>query len=399
MRIDEGDTGRLYVAVSTVNNVDSDDASDDWAVVIPDDGIRAVDGAGISDTYVDSGDIDEENFSVDQAEAGDIDVSAKSSDNEDRIVSLNANAKTDGVEIMRFTIESQTSDNVIQDLELDLATTSATTTTFTTVIDNVCLFADGDEVGCESVTNNASDPSGTVVFDNIDVDVNEDDTVEFTVEADFKDDADTREGFSFQTSVDVSEINAEDAEGDDITVSGSDPTGGELELRTSGVAVTFVSASEDVSVGTIAGQPDIANLEIVFDVEAVGDDDVYVEADLATQGASPVVTGDGLFWATTTNSTTDTGTSTTLTPTLSASGDNSDDDTAGTDQDFFIDSGDTRRITFRVSIPAGTDNSSIGARITGIKWGTVDADDNMNNLYDFNLSDLKTDTITGLFIH
>lgn len=398
-RIDEGDTAELYVAVSAVNNIDTADESDDWAVLIPDGGIRAVDGAGISDTYVDASDLDEENFSIGAADAGDIDLTASASDNEDRILVLNADADTDGVEVMSFTVESQASDNVIQDLTLVFATTTATSTLFSSVIDSVHLMVDGAEVGSESISGSLA-ANETAVFDNIDVDVADGEEVEFTVEVDFKDDADTREGFAFNVTVDASEINAEDGEGDDVTVAG-DVTGGDLELRTSGISVEFVSADETTRVGSIAGDPDIADLTIIFDVTAVGDDDVYIDADLATAGAIPAV-GDGFFWATTTQSTTGTSTSGTTavgTPTLTADGSTTDDDTAGSDLDFFLDSGDTRRITFRVSIPAGGDNVNVGAMVTGIMWGIVDATDSMANLYDFNLDDVKTDTVTGLIIH
>lgn len=393
----EGDTGKIYIAVKAVGNIDSTDSSADWHVLIPDDGIRAVDAAGISETYVGGSDLDQENFSVVEADAGDIDLAAPQADNEDRILSLNADTTTDNVEIMVFTLESQTSDNNVTEIEIDLATTSATTTLFSSVVKQLKLYKGSTLLATEDVSINATDPSGTVLFDNLDVDIKEDEEVEFTVKADFYDDADEREGFTFKATVDASQIEAEDAEGDDITVTG-DVDGADLELRTTGISVAFVSATESNSVGTIAGNADTANLEIVFDVTAVGDDDIYVEGDLATQGIIAAVGVDGLMWATTTNSTSDTGTSTTLTPTLSASGDASSDDTAGTDQDFFIESGETRRFTFRVSIPAGTDNSSIGARITGIKWGTIDADDTMNNLYDFDLDDYKTDTLTGLYI-
>ncbi|HEV7449440.1 MAG TPA: hypothetical protein VGP13_02800, partial [Candidatus Paceibacterota bacterium] len=59
--------------------------------------------------------------------------------------------------------------------------------------------------------------------------------------------------------------------------------------------------------------------------------------------------------------------------------------------------GATRNFTFKVNIPTGTDNAALGARITGLKWDTVDRDA-MANLYDFDMSDFTTDTVTGLYI-
>ncbi len=394
--VDEGDTAEIYVAVSAVNNVDTADEGDEWAVIIPDDGIRAVDGAGISDTYVSGSELSEENFSVETAEAGDLSASADSSDNEDRVVTIDETGEDD-VEILRFTLESDASDNVVDEIEIDLATTTATTTGFATVMSRLNLVVDGDVIATESVSNGATG-GATVLFENLDLDIEDGDEVEFVVTADFKDDADTREGFTFQATLDVSQIEAEDAEGDDVTVGGSDRVGGELELRTSGISVEFVSADETVSRGELANDADSVLFEIVFDITATGDEDIWVDRDFATAGAVPAVGTDGFFWATTTDSTTGTTTSQLGTPTLSASGSTSDDDTSGSDQDFKIESGATRRFTFRVSIPAGGDNVNAGVRITGIKWGVTDGDDNMDYLYDFNLDELRTDTVPGLYI-
>lgn len=397
--IEEDEAGDLFVAVTAVNNIDSTDATADWYVLIPDDGIRAVDAAGISETYVAASELDEETFSVVAADAGDLDLAASESDNPDRIISVSADTDTDGEEVMVFTLESNTSDNTVTEIQVDFATTTSTSTLFSTVISQVHLYDGNTRLASADIDGSlATDESAT--FDDLDIEIGEDEEMELRVVADFNDEADEREGFQFNVTVDASEIEAEDAEGDSVTVSG-DVTGGNIELRTSGIEVEFVSATETVSTGVNAGDPDLARLTIVFDITAVGDEDVYIDADMATAGAVAAVGTDGLFWATTSQSSTGTTTSGTYaygTPILTASGSTSDDDTSGSDLDFFIESGETRRFTFEVTIPAGDDNKAVGARITGIKWGTTDADDNMDNLYTFDIDDLKTDTVTGLYI-
>lgn len=397
--IKEGATGELYVAVSAVSNMDTSDEGDDWAVLIPDDGIRAVDAAGISETYVSSSDLEQETFAIEAADAGDLDLSIDSGDNEDRIVAVSADSDTNGVEILKFTLESDASDNNVDEIQISLATTTSTTTAFTSVIKKLKLYADGKEVGTESVSNGTAG-GATATFENLDLDIEDGEELEFVVKADFEDEADAREGFTFQATVVASSIDAEDAEGDDVTVTG-DVTGGELELRTTGIAVKFVSSSESKVIGPLAGDPDRAELTIVFDVSAVGDEDIYVDGDIASGVPSPTTATDGLVWATTTDSTT--GTSTTGkygygTPTLSVGGNTDDDITTAGQVEYKIDKGQTRRFTFKASIPAGAANTNAGARITGIKWDTSTGDSTAY-LYDFDLGDFKTGTVSGLTIH
>jgi len=397
--IDEDETGDLYVAVSAASNIDTADETADWYVLIPDDGIRATDGAGISDTYVDASDLDEEIFSVGEADGGDIDLSLKSSENEDRIIVVDDDNDTNGEEVLVFRLESQTSDNVVDEIEIDFATTTSTSTVFSTVINSVHLYADGTLIGTEDVDDNATDPSGTALFENLDLAIDEDEEVEFTVKVDFNDEADEREGFSFEAIVDASAIDAEDASGDNVTVTG-DVTGGDIELRTTGIAAEFVSATESVRTGSIAGDPDIADFTIKFTVTAIGDEDVFIDGETVA-GVVALTGTDGLTWATTTDSTTGTSTSGTTaigTATLSASGDTSDDVTTSGSQSFALDSGETRTFTFSVSIPAGGDNVNAGVMVTGIKWDT-DSDDGHANVYNFDLDDFRTDTVTGLIIH
>lgn len=391
--IKEDDDATLYVAVKAVNNVDSTDATGDWYVLIPDDGIRALDAAGISDTYVDASDLDEETFSVVEADAGDIDLSAAESDNEDRVISVSADNDTDGEEIMVFTVESQTSDNNVTEINIELATTSATTTAFTTVISQLHLYQGSTKLASEDVAA-TSTGGGTVTFDDLDIDIDEDDEVEFTVKADFNDEADEREGFEFYAYVDASDMEVEDSEGDDVTVSG-DVAGGTIELRTTGISAEFTSASETRTNGSIAGDADAVDFTLKFSVTAVGDEDIYLDGDMAAGVITPTTSTGGLAWATTTDSTTGTSSYTAI---LTADdGYQSDDTNSSNDKRFLIESGETRNFTFVVNIPAGTDNSAAGVRIRGLKWDTTNQD-NMSFLYDFDMSDWTSDTITGLYI-
>jgi len=385
--VEEDETADIYVMVTAVNTIDTDDMGDDWYVLIPDDGIRAVDAAGISDTYVSGSELDEETFSVVEVDSGDLDLTAATSDNEDRIISVSADSDTDGEEIMIFSLESNTSDNNISEIRVDLSTTTSTSTLLATVINQVHLYQGSTKLASADVDGTNGDEY--VTFDDLDVDIEEDEEVEFRVEADFNDEADEREGFSFEASVIGANVDAEDAEGDDVTVTQT-VTGGDIELRTTGISATFKSADEVRTNGSIAGDADAVDFTLKFSVTAVGDEDVYLDGD-----AVQAVGTNGLVWATTTDSST--GTSTALAGILTADdGYTSDDDQVGA-KSFFIESGETRNFTFQVNIPAGADNKAVGVKITALKWDTDNGDDHANT-YDFDMSGWTSDTITGLYI-
>lgn len=387
--IEEGETGTLYVVVKGVNNIDSTDTSANWYVLIPNDGIRAIDGAGISDTYVDSNDLTEEQFSVVEPNSGDLDLAAPAGDNLDRVITVSADSDTNNEDIMVFTLKSQSSDNNVSEIRVDLATTTSTSTTFATVIKQLKLYKGSTLLATSNVKGTLA-TTEYALFDDLDIDIDEDEKAEFTVKADFNDEADEREGFAFEASIVGANVDAEDAEGDAVTVSQT-VTGGEIELRTTGIAAEFKSATANRTNGSQAGDADAVDFTIKFSVSAVGDDDIYLDGDTVQS-----VGTDGLVWATTTDSTT--GTSTSITGILTADdGYQSDDVTTAGAKSFFIESGDTRDFTFTVNIPAGSDNTAAGVRITALKWD-LDSDDSHANTYDFDMSSWTTNTVTGLYI-
>ncbi|MES2471197.1 MAG: peptidoglycan-binding domain-containing protein [Patescibacteria group bacterium] len=304
-KIAEGEQGEIYVAVTAANNIDSDDEDGEWAVVIPEDGIRAVDEAGITDTYVDSGDIDEETFSVGEADAGDLSVSVDSSDNESRTVSVDDENETEDVEVLSFTIESDSSENIIDGIEIDFATTSATTTALSEVIKSVRLLADGEEVASEDVTDGAIG-GATVDFDDMDeVTIEEDEEVVFTVVVDlFETDGNYSSGYAFRATLDRSEIDAEDANGDEITVSGSDDNGGTITLRTTGIQVTVSEEtdpeSEILENTDSTNTDDQGKYEIEF-VVAAFEDAAYIELGTVASGTTEANTGANFLIETTDN--------------------------------------------------------------------------------------------------
>lgn len=417
--IKAGETAKLRVKASGVNNIDSNDDSETWTLDA--ETVRFVDanGASISE---DPG-TGTRSFTVELfATAADTEfriTESSDSTNDAHIITLDASNDTDNVDILVYEVEIEgTADVHVDDLPVGVVVTG-TTDQVEELVSNLTLWMDGVEVGSAGTSDCLEDTgcSGlglyeTFLFDDMDLTLEGGQTYEFVVKADFEpiDGTIVAAGDTIAASTTASLIeisgysDIEDEEGDELAAADTNGTASSdaSAVYVSGIAVEFVSADETVHIGTLAGDADNVELEIVFDITATGDDEVWVEGDFATQGTVAVVGTDGQFWATTTDSTTGTSTSGTYAPsapTLSASGNTSSDDTAAATRDFHINAGETRTFTFKVTIPAGGDNVNAGARITGIKWGTTDADDNMNNLYTFNLGDLRTSTVTGLSIH
>lgn len=229
-KIAEDKTAKLYVSVTAVNSIKSADVGEDITVSIPNDGIRAVDEAGISDTY---GSNLDDSFSVGERSEGDL--SLTSDDDDDRTVSVDDQDDTSDVSLLKFELESKDQTNTINEITVKIATSSFATSS--SIIDTLYLFADGEEVGSESLSA-ATSNLASVTFDDLNLDIEEDDTVDFEVRADIARQEDNYpNGAQITASVATADIDAEDEAGDDTDVSGGDVTGGTITLRTSGVMV------------------------------------------------------------------------------------------------------------------------------------------------------------------
>jgi hypothetical protein len=411
--IKAGETEELVVAVSGISNIDTNDAGDTWTVDVTQ--VRFRDGAGDS-TSEDPG-TDTRTFSFETfATASDINlkiVEDEDSVNDAHVIDVHATDDTTDVPVLSFTMEAE-GDSDVEIRRMSASTTVGTATNVDDLVKEITLWIEGEEVASGLCIENdvADDCVGvgaaeSYYFDDVDYTIEAGDTVDAEIRVTFNstgdalNDGDTLTVAVSESSTDDSayfdvrdETNTKLADGD---LTGS-ATGGAHAVYDVGIQAEFVSANETVRTGSLANDPDIADFTIVFDVTAFGGD-AYIDGDIVA-GAVAAVGTDGLVWATTTDSTTGTSTSgftAVGTATLSASGDTSDDTTTSGSAEFKIDEDETRTFTFKVSVPAGGDNVNVGTRITGIKWDTATGDSTAN-LYNFNLSDYRTDTVTGLYI-
>ncbi|MBC7836675.1 peptidoglycan-binding protein [Acetobacteraceae bacterium] len=401
--IREDDTAELYVSVDAVNNVDTGDVAKAIKVEIPENGIRAVDAEGISDTYVSAADnLEETGINVVEASSGDVDLTEGDENPEGSVVTVDEDDDTTGVSVLAFDLEANNQDVVVDAIPVGLtaATTTASFTqpmTLSGPVKRAILKMNGTTIDTKTIPGTAA-MSYTVVFDDLDIDLNEGDTAEFEVLVDLN----NADWTNFATGTTLyattsgsgtgsTEWDIEDSEGDSIQPDGSVTNVGEkLIFQTSGISAAFVSASESKTFeASIAGQKDVGEFKIVVDITAVGDDmfiDKSVTADPDRNGMGSA--GTGFQWATTTESTT--GSTTPIAQTVTASGSTSGDST----NTFKVNEGETRRFTVTVSLESSNDGVA-AVQLTGINWATADGASSAN-FYTSNMSDFKTDLLTLL---
>lgn len=402
--VEEGDTDKFYVEVTAQDSLDTSDTPGVFDLGLTDNGMRVVDAEGIDH---EEGDEDDSNtVTFDDADAGDLELSIDDDDNKDRTVFVDEDSDTEGVEILRFTLESNSSDNMVDELAVAIASTTNDDVnggaTISEVIKSLTLEVDGEEVGSESMSSGAG--TSTATFDDLGIEIAEDDEVEVVVLADIESQEDNYiEGFEFHASVATTSIDAEDAEGDDVSFgTQANVFGGDIELRTEGVQIDFVSSSATRTNGSILGDPDSVEFKINFKVTSSGED-IYLDGDTTLATTSGSYYSDGINWSTSTDSTSTSTNpapaSTTPAAILTASdGYKSSDTNSSGNKIFKISKGNSRNFTMTVTLVPSGDNQALGIQINSLKWGTVNTSDNFSNLYNIDLEDFRTDVVTGLFI-
>jgi hypothetical protein len=380
--IRSGATGQLYVKVTPVSSIGSGEDGKTVTGTLAVDSIRAVAADGISDTY---GVAVSQAFTVSSASAGTLTVTTGSDNPITNLVAVSSST-TSGVTLLTLNLKAKNQAVTITDLPIQLGTNDS----LADVISTVYLMKGTTVLSSKTV---ASGTFGTTTFTGINQTIAKDATVNYSIKVDLKGDSAYADGTTLVASTTMYGWDVSDADGATVTPTAG-VAGNSQTLTAAGISVAFVSSSATRNTYSIAGSPDSVTDSIVFTV-AAGENDIWVEGDIAAAGTVPAVGMDGLSWATTTDSTS--GTSTAQTGTLTASNSNTSDVTAAGTAAFKIPSGTSRTFTFTTTIPAGNANVMIGARITGIKYqATTNSGDVLTSLYSINLGDFRTTTLQGL---
>lgn len=314
-------TKKFYVAVSAVNNIDSDDIGENWVVGIGQIRFEDATGAILTDTTGDGVTGGDDNITEtftfeDLSSSGDIELTISEDSvivNNTHTVSVDDTRDTNDVKILSFMLEADGSDISLDTLSFGVTSSSGTgvteiandfrlmmgsTEVGTVTIDKDC---DGDSDGFASST----DEEICVVvsdLDNDDVVVGQDKKVSFTLVADIND---VELGFASGDDLSVTlngdatlsingHVAADDSNGDALTASelsgSADSTN--IEFLSSGITVTTTgtpTATTDTKVSDVATD-DQGKFVITFDVKAI-EDDAFIELGSATRGTSETNTG------------------------------------------------------------------------------------------------------------
>lgn len=271
----------LTIAVNGIRNLNSSDRGDGWTVTIPSNGIRAASPNGIIDEYDSSA--HETDFTLETfASATGIELRiAESSDNPNaQTVRVDGTRDTDDVELLVFTLEARNGDIELFELPV-LFTVSSTSQDVREIANRATLVIDGDEYS-ELIPAEGADGDVTVLFDNLDIVIDEGDKLTVVVMVDInRQGGRYDEGTTIKADIGSTQrdaIEAEDETGSDLSTSRKKGTvtGEEQTLRVSGAilanAATSVRSIENDDSITTDNQ---VEFKVTFDVEAF-ETDLYI---------------------------------------------------------------------------------------------------------------------------
>ncbi len=402
-----GDKEKLYVTVSSVSNVDSDDLANDWTVAV--ESVRFEDAEGVVTTDSSTGDLGTENYTNNTAEAaeklfsfedlsssGDVElkVSKGSASPEATAVSVDDTSDTNNVVLLEAKLKAEGTDMTVDNIEFDVTPTGANANV---IVKEYKLLLDGEEIDSIAAGSIADGVTGTIEFTNLEDDFMIDlgDTAVIQVVADINDlEATFGNGDSILVSFanasnvdDTTNTVVEDENGD--TVVAADRSGsavGETQtFYSDGMQVSLVSVDADVTADAdpaTAGSDSTGTFVIKFKVTAFGDD-IYVDKD-AVEDTTPFNTATQLAY-----SVTNTGTTAAAVAVLQSTADLQTDS-------YLVEEGTSETFTLTVALTSATDTfSRIKLESIGYKVGSDAAGDTQYtaDLDNFKTADLFLNTI------
>lgn len=366
----------LTVEFDAVSNLDSADEGATWQYGIVADSFRFVDGAGFM--FTDGTDL-EDSFTFDVALQAGLDISSSSDDPDASVIEVSDSSDTNGVTIGVFEVEEDEGVDVnVSEMKITLASPSSET--ITNMVKKLYLYEGSSLIGSESVTGT------TVTFDNIDFDIDADDTVEITVKADF-DDTNDQVRYQNGDTIQVTAVNLTEYEDEfgndegDFTETGSF-AGNVHTLFADGISVALVGTPSTEVTSVDGTNNDIVQFSWVVDVTAFGDSNIYLNKDVAdivaSSTAGDVDTIYSLEYSTGAALTSVGGTivcTSSCSNVTNVTGDAGAYSAAYNGETFFkLLKGKTARFTINVSGTNQTDSKQVRALLNDIEWTTDNVD-------------------------
>lgn len=368
--LESDETAELTVEFDAVSNLDSADEGATWYYGVEGDSFRFIDGAGYM--FTDGSNL-EDSFTFDVALMAGLSLASSSNDPDASVIEVDDSSDTNEVTLAVFEIEED--ENVDVNIT-EITVTLATSDTITDVVKKLYLYEGGSLIGSESVTGL------TVTFDNIDLDINGDDTVEITVKADL-DDTNDQVRYQNADTIQVTAVNLTEYEDEfgndegDFSETGS--FAGQVHtLFADGISVAVVGNPTTEVTTVDSSNNDIVQFSWVVDVTAFGDSDIYLNKDVADIVASSTAGDVDTIYSLEYSAgaaLTSLGGTIVCTSSCSNVTDVTGDDTAygavyDTETFFKLLKGKTARFTINVSGTNQTDSKQVRALLENIEWTT-----------------------------
>ena len=263
----------LSIRATAVDTIDSANVGQSFTLRVPTNGIRAVDAKGIQQ-YAGN---DSVTFGIDSMTNAKLSVRESSDNPEAQVLVAKADQTSDKYDVLSFEIRNrEDADATINGLTFNVTSAS---TSASSIIRKATLTLDGD-------TYTGTVSGSTIVFDDMNLDVNGNDSVDGTLTIALFSQANRYAGTgeSLTFSLPASGIDAENDRGDAISGSNLSGTvqGNEMTIATdAGINVANKTNSASVqTVNTTTGQQK-GSFTLRFSITANGDD-VYVPKAVAT---------------------------------------------------------------------------------------------------------------------
>ena len=287
--IKAGKTGTLYVKISGVSNLDTNDAGDEWDVDFTSIRFRDAQGSVISEdptvatttfsfeTYATAANLE---FKI--SAGADADTV-----NDEHVIDVDATDDTDNVDILSFNVEIKGDSDVYLDaLPVTFDVTGASNVD--EMITGLTLLMDGDKVGTASVASDCLTDADCVdvgttedyLFDNLDLTLKTGKDYEFMVQIDLASVADDLDegdtiGCAFgETETDLAEFDAEDETGEDLADGDKTGTvtGENSAVYDNGLQVKFTGSSYVKTTSDTTNINETVEFTLTFEATAFGDD-------------------------------------------------------------------------------------------------------------------------------
>lgn len=288
--LEEGEEATIMIEVEVSGSVDlGTDNSSQWEVFVEAEGLRMVDGAGLTQE-IPSTDQGGATFDIEEeGQEDELTVSASSDDPDATVLEVDDDNASDTHTVFVFEIEADedSSDLMINDFELDVTldaivgSIDETGLTFAEVIDDIWLEVDGQTEDGEMTTSNTIAADGGAAtntyyfdFDSDPIELDSGDDMDVELHVKFKGrGSNYDEGMTIQAMVTSSNVDAWDVEGADDLGAGQlngSATGDAHQLFENGINVELASSSYTETVND-SGQVTKVTYTMNYEVSAFGD--------------------------------------------------------------------------------------------------------------------------------